>query len=144
MSTFACFGLSFLGQCSYDPATPISYFTLGDAVAAVAVTTGIEQFMKPIFVLRLRSQFMSLRRIYALIFFGVACVIVAAIVPSLSALHGLPFGYAIDWEILATIAFVIAYGSIASAIVWPVRVRPGGMRAFANEVATYLCFGVQF
>ena len=50
----ACFGLELLGMCKYDPQTPSqSYFTIGDAVAALAFTLAVQQFLKPIYQFRI-------------------------------------------------------------------------------------------
>jgi hypothetical protein len=53
---FPCFGLNVLGLCSYNPAQPSpTYFTIGDAVAALGFTLAILQLIKPIYLFRLRA-----------------------------------------------------------------------------------------
>jgi hypothetical protein len=52
----ACFGLKALGSCAYDPAKPFSvYFSVGNAVGALAFTLAVQQLLKPIYRFRLAA-----------------------------------------------------------------------------------------
>jgi hypothetical protein len=48
-ATFACFGVEWLGQCSYNPASPaLIYFSLGEVVGALAFTLAVQQLLRKI------------------------------------------------------------------------------------------------
>lgn len=139
MTTFACLGLSWLGQCAYNPAAPTPYFTLGDAVAAIAVTILLQQFMKPVFRLRLAARYLSLQTLYLLVFAGTGVVLVASIVPQIPGLHAVPLlGYALFWEILGTLLFAFVYGAIAITVVRPVKVKPQRIQALVSVLASLM------
>lgn len=109
-----CFGLEFLGTCKYDPKAPSpTYFTIGDAIAALAVTFAINQFLKPLYRLRLNVIGIGFGTIVSFVFFGAALSVVAAIVPSLSFLHGTPLSYPLNWEIMGGIIIGIIFGFFA-------------------------------
>jgi hypothetical protein len=134
-----CFGLEWLGLCNYDPAAPAAiYFSPGAAIGALAFTVAVQQLLRPIYRLRLRARYLSVSHLYIFVFSAVAATLVAAVVPSFPALHGGPWGYAIVWELLAAILFVIAYGAVAVAVAWPVRVHPKRIDDFARGVARLL------
>ena len=135
---YECLGISWLGMCSYDPSNPPVYFSLGDAVAAIAVTLALQSFMKPVYRLRLATRYLNLTRLYALIFVGVGLTVVAATVPSLPFLGSAIWRYSILWEVLATLFFVAAYGAVAITIVRPIRVREKQVERFTNAVANML------
>jgi hypothetical protein len=135
---FPCLGMTWLGMCSYDPGRAVSYFSLGDAVAAIAVTLALQNFMKPIYRLRLAARYLSLKRLYILIFAGVGMTMVAAIVPNLPFLGDGSLRYPIVWELCATVSFVVAYGAVALTIVRPLKVRLRRVEPFARAVATLL------
>jgi hypothetical protein len=135
----ACFGLRQFGLCDYDPAKPYSiYFAPGAAVGALAFTLAAQQLLKPVHRFHLRTRHLTLARIYICVFGGVAATIVAAILPNVSILHGGPWGYPINWEIMATALFVVAYSAVVLAIIRPVRVRPVGLPDFAQYAASLL------
>lgn len=139
MNSFACLGLTWLGMCAYNPSNPPqTYFTLGDAIAAIAVTLALQSFMKPVYRLRLAARFLSLQRLYMLIFAGVGITTIAALVPNLPFLGDGPWRYPILWELFAMVLFVIAYGAVAITVVRPVKVRPRQMERFARVVANIL------
>jgi hypothetical protein len=135
----ACFGISWLGLCQYNPASPTSiYFSLGEAVGALAFTLAVQQLLRPIYRFRLAVRGLKLSRLYMLVFAGVAAALIAALLPSLPVLHGSPAGYPVVWEIVAALFFAAAYGAVGIAMVRPVRVRPSGIPQFARGIATLL------
>jgi hypothetical protein len=68
---FPCLGLSILGMCSYNPAQPSPvYFSLGNAIAALGFTLAVQQFLKPIYLFRLRAYGLRLRYVLVVIFSG--------------------------------------------------------------------------
>ena len=136
---YACLGFSWLGLCNYNPAAPpFLYFSLGEAVGALAFTLAVQQLLKPIHRFRLSARYLALPYLYVLVFAGVGATLIAAIVPSFPILHGGPWGYAIVWEFLASMLFIVAYGAVVFAMVRPVRVRPKRIEDFARGAATLL------
>ncbi|MEY9592129.1 hypothetical protein ABIA06_004420 [Bradyrhizobium yuanmingense] len=143
-TTFACFGIESLGQCSYNPASPGNlYFSLGEVVGALAFTLAAQQLLKQVVIFRLNARYLKLTHVYGLVFLGVGASIVAAIVPNIPALHSGPSGYALNWEMLAALLFVGAYAAIVLALTKPVRVRPDQIEAFAREAARLLSTAVE-
>jgi hypothetical protein len=112
-----CLGISWLGLCNYNPAAPSSiYFSLGEAVGALAFTLAVQQLFKPIYRFRLRARHIKLVHLYTLVFAGVGATLVAAVLPSFPMLHGGPWGYAIVWEVIAALLFGVAYGMLAQSL----------------------------
>jgi hypothetical protein len=82
--TFACFGFEALGQCLYNPAQPrFTLFTVGDAIAALGFTLAIQQFLKPIYLFRLKTYGLKFGYLFSAIFFGFFCSLVAAFLPNI-------------------------------------------------------------
>jgi hypothetical protein len=138
-ATFACFGIESLGQCSYNPASPSNlYFSLGEVVGALAFTLAAQQLLKQVVIFRLSARYIPLNCVYLLVFAGVLAATIAAIVPNLPFLHRSPFGFAINWEILATALFVSAYATVVLALVVPVSVKPNRIEDFARGAVRLL------
>ena len=136
MAVVACVGIEWLGLCNYDPAAPAPiYFTLGNAVTALAFTLAVQNFLKPIYVFRLAIRHMTTKRLYSMVFAGAFLCVIAALVPRMSFLHSFPIGYAIVWEMLATALFLMAYGSVAIAAAVPIKVKPKRVPRFAQAAA---------
>lgn len=140
---FACFGLSFIGTCKYDPSAPANiYFTLGDAVAALSITLLIPQFLKPVYTLRLAIRRFPISHIYSTVFLGSFAVLIAAILPNLGAQKWLGIlGYPIFWEIVGASLFAIAYASLAYAFIKPAPIRPGALQKYAGISAEIISQG---
>lgn len=120
MSMFSCLGLSFLGQCEYNPSDPANlYFSIGEAVAALSITLVIPQFLKPIFIFRLKTQAIRLYHIYIFVFIATFFCIIAALIPNIEMDHVLPFHYPIFWELLAGLLFFVAFGALALPFLRP-------------------------
>jgi hypothetical protein len=135
----ACLGFDWLGLCNYDPAKPaLVYFDLGAAVGALAFTLAVQQLLKPIHRFRLAARHLTLVRVYISVFGAVVAVIIAAVLPNITSLHGGPWGYAINWEILATLLFALSYGAVVIAIVRPVRLKATKLPDFAQQAAQLL------
>lgn len=135
----ACLGLAWLGVCAYDPASPApTYFTLGNAITALAFTLAVQTFLKPIYRLRLRVRYLSLAHLYILIFAGVGMTFIAALVPNFPVLHGGWWGYAIVYELLATVLFAFAYGAVAIAVLRPISVSEKRVEQFTKATAKLL------
>ncbi len=119
----ACFGLELLGMCKYDPQAPSpSYFTIGDAVAALAFTLAVQQFLKPIYQFRLRAMGVRFSYVVCAAFIGAFLTVIAAIVPSVVFLRGTMLGHPLNWEIAGGLIIGVAYTivtiiSLRSAVV---------------------------
>jgi hypothetical protein len=134
-----CFGLRDFPNCSYDPSKPFSiYFSLGEAIGALAFTLTVQQLLKPIYRFRLTARHFSLARLYSIVFAGVAAIFFATFLPALPALHSTPWGYAITWELTGAALFASAYAAVVIAIIRPVRVRSKGIVDFAQLAASLL------
>lgn len=130
-----CLGIALLGQCNAASAV---YFDLGGAVAALGFILTVQQLLRPIYRFRLRARYLTLPRIYGLVFAGVGLVVVSATLPSLPQAPNNPFDYPILWELAATLLFAIAYGAVVLAVIKPVGVRPRSTERFAIASAWLL------
>jgi hypothetical protein len=138
-ATYACLGMAWLGQCKYNPGAPTGlYFSLGEVIGALAFTLAAQQLLKQIVLFRLSARYLALQHIYALVFVAVGAAIIGAVVPNLPVLHEKPWGYAINWEILAAVLFVVAYGAVVLALVRPVSVSPRRIEDFARGAGRLL------
>ena len=136
---YPCFGLSSLGLCAYNPAQPTpTYFTLGNAIAALGFTLAIQQLFKPIYLFRLRAY--GLRIIYLLsaVFMGAICAIVAMVLPNLPILHEGLLEYPIAWELLGGLLISVAYGIAAFISVRPARINPFNLLPFVRAALALL------
>ena len=134
-----CFGFEIFGLCNYDPSGPAStYFSVGDAIAALAFTLAVQQFLKPIFIFRLNARGISLFWLYGLVFCGFLSAMIAAVLPSLPIDRELPFAYPIVWEIIGASLFAISYGLLAFGSIWPLRIKEGQVPKFVKAAAGYL------
>ena len=71
---YPCFGLSALGLCAYNPAQPSpTYFTVGNAIAALGFTLAIQQLFKPIYRFRLRAYGLRILYLVWAVFLGAFC-----------------------------------------------------------------------
>ncbi len=136
---YACLGISWLGMCSYNPSAPSPvYFSLGEAIGALAFTLAVQQLLKPVYRFRLFARHIRPSHLYMLVFAGAAATAVGAVVPIFSALHRGPWGYPIVWELLGATLFAAAYGAVVFSMVVPVRVRKKRIEDFARGVAGIL------
>jgi hypothetical protein len=135
----ACFGLRTFQACDYDPAKPYAiYFAPGAAVGALVFTLTVQQLLKPVYRFRLIARRLPLGRLYICVFTAVSFLLIAAILPNIPTLHGGPWGYALNWEILATLLFIFAYSAVVVAVVYPINVGPARLREFAQHAANLL------
>ncbi|OAN49513.1 hypothetical protein [Magnetospirillum moscoviense] len=134
----SCLGLSLEG-CAYDPAnTAIVYFTLGDVVAALGVTLIVPQFLKPIYLFRLKVRRISLIAIYGLVFVGTLPIAIAALLPQFPIPRVAIIGHPLFWEFVGIILFVTAYGSLAFGSLAPITIRAGTVERFVRAGAALL------
>jgi hypothetical protein len=136
---FDCLGLSILGDCNYNPSDHgLSYFSIGEAIAALSVTLAIPQILKPIYRFRLDCSRFSLKLIYISVFIGAGCVLVAGLLPNFVAENTSPFAFPIVWEIFGAAFFTTAFLRLAVATTLPAKVRPSNIIKFAKLTAEFL------
>jgi hypothetical protein len=134
-----CLGIELLGECTYKPASPYGvYFSLGEAISALAFTVAVQQLLKPIFLLRLDARLLSVGRLYIAVFVGALAVLISALVPHFPVLHSGPWGYPIVWEILAAVIFGSAYGIVIWTASRPATATPRTMVRFCGASARLL------
>ena len=135
----ACLGVIAWGQCLYDPGNPaFSYFGLGEAVAALAFTLAVPQFIKPIYRMRLEARRVRILHIYGLAFGGAAFALIGGLLPHLPVPRSAPFAYPVVWEMAGGCLFAIAFGLLAFGSIVPLTARAGRVRSFAQAVARFL------
>jgi hypothetical protein len=138
-SEFFCLGIQALGRCNYNPASPgSSIFTVGDAIAALAFTLALQQFLKPIFEFRIRTWGIPLIGFYGLPFAGAACVLIGSLWPHLPVPHSWPIFYPIVWEIAGAILFGAAYAAVAFIALKPAVASTRSIVRFTRAGATLL------
>lgn len=136
---YPCFGLEILGMCKYDPRAPSpSYFTIGDAVAALAFTLAVQQFLKPIYRFRIRALGIRLTYVVAAVFVGAFCTVIAAAAPSLAFAHGTIWGHPLFWEIAGGLVIGAAYAIVAALSLRPAVVSNRNIRSFVRSGAELL------
>jgi hypothetical protein len=134
-----CLGIAVLGQCSYDPTSPAHvYFSIGEAVAALSITLIVPQFLRPIYVFRLRSRAVKEWHIYACVLAATAMVIFAAILPSLGVSSGALWTYPILWESGAGILFFLAIATLVFAVFRPAKPASVNLERFALGAVDFL------
>jgi hypothetical protein len=127
----ACFGFELLGMCKYDPQAPSpASFTIGDAVAALAFTLAVQQFLKPIYRFRLLAMGIRFSHLVSAVFVGAVFTVFAAAVPNIGLLQGTPLGYALNWEIAGGLIIGIAYAVVAGISLRPARVTKRNIEVF--------------
>lgn len=113
---YPCLGLKILGLCKYDPASPsISYFSLGEAIAAIALVGIFYERLTPKLRFRIRLYPSWFRT-------AIGCFSIGVFLPFLAALPmiGYPtvalIGYPIFWELIG--AFLIFVAVIIVIIIY--------------------------
>ncbi len=139
MEQFSCLGLSILGSCSYNPAQPANiYFGMGEAIAALGFTLAIQQFLKPIYLFRLRAYGLKLWYIFLCIFLGFISVVFAALLPNLPIAHNSTFSYPLIWELLGAVLIGGAYGVTAFISLTPARAYNWSLLPFVRAAGHLL------
>ena len=136
---FPCLGISALGMCNYNPAQPSPvYFTIGDAVSALAFLLAVQQFLKPIYRFRLRANGLKIRYLVVTMFLGALCTLVAALIPNLGNLNLGPFSYPLNWELSGGVLIFAAYAATAYISLRPARIHKYNLSLFCNAGASLL------
>jgi len=117
-----CLGIKAFGWCHYNPLQPgITYFSIGEAIASLALLFAFFQLATPTSRFRLAvrptMKWVALG-LFALAFF---CVVGAAIIPSVLG-HVVPLvGFPIFWEVLAGLLIFTGVLLLAFIYSWPAR-----------------------
>ena len=115
------------------------YFSIGDAIAGLGIFLLIPQYLKPIYVFRLRVLGMGLRVLYALPAFGFAAVVIAALVPNLPESVPVLIRTPLLWELIAAFLWAGSYGVLGWVSIVPAHPSPrsiaGYVRAGVNLLA---------
>src|ERR1035441_3341452 len=136
---YPCFGLSILGLCAYNPAQPTpTYFTLGNAIAALGFTLAIQQLLKPIYLFRLRAFGLRIRCLLSFVFMGAFCAVVAMVLPNLPISHEGSFQYPIIWELFGGLLIGAAYGAAGFISLTPARIYPFNLVPFVRAAMALL------
>ena len=126
-------------MCSYNPLQPSpTYFTIGDAVSALAFLLAIQQFLKPIYRFRLGANGLKIRYLVTMVFLGALCSVVAALIPNLPNLNLGPLSYPIVWEFLGGFLIFLAYSTTAYISLQPARLHKYNITQFCNAGASLL------
>lgn len=126
-------------HCSYDPANAaFSYFGLGEAVAALAFTLAVPQFIKPIYRMRLAARRIRISYIFSLAFCGAGLGLIGGLLPHLPIQRNFPLAYPVIWEVAGGFLFAVAFGLLAFGSVLPLTAKKGRVRDFAQATAEFL------
>jgi hypothetical protein len=136
---YLCLGLSFLGSCFYNPAQPTPiYFSIGNAIAALALTLAIQQFLNPIYRFRLRAYGLKIGYLILPVFLGFGCTLVAALLPYLPLPRKSFLEYPVVWEFFGSVLIATAYGAAAFIIFRPARIYRFNLYWFVGAGAALL------
>jgi hypothetical protein len=108
---------------------PNVYFSIGDAIAGLGIFLLIPQYLKPIYVFRLRVLGIGLRWIYALPGLGFLCVLTAALTSEAPSWVPVFLRTPLLWEIMGGMLYAISYSALAWVYIFPAR---SGRRSLAN------------
>lgn len=136
---FECLGFGFLGDCAYNPLDPHHiYFSLGEALAALGLILVIIQFLKPIYLFRLKAYGIRTWQLLLTMSLGATCTLIAAFVPNLSFMQISFIGYPIFWEILGFVLIGGTYLFAAFIAVVPAKVNKRTLISFVRAGALLL------
>ena len=136
---YPCFGISFWGLCAYNPAQPApTYFTVGDAIAALGFMLAIQQLFKPIYRFRLRAYGLRILYLAWAVFLGALCSVVALLLPNLPLSHSGMFEYPITWELIGGLFIGGAYAVVAVVSLKPARLHSFNLMPFVRAASNVL------
>ncbi len=100
-----------------------TYFTVGDAIAALGFMLAIQQLFKPIYRFRLRAYGLRILYLAWAVFLGALCSVVALLLPNLPLSHNGLFEYPITWELIGGLFIGGAYAVVAVVSLKPARLH---------------------
>src|SRR5690349_17942146 len=98
------------------------YFTIGDAVAGLGIFLLIPQFLKPVYVFRLRVLGLGLRTLYATAALGFICVFGGALAAHNPELFPVVLRSPPIWEYAAGFLYATSYTALGLVYIFPARV----------------------
>ncbi len=119
------------------------YFSIGDAVAGLGIFLLIPQFLKPIYVFRLRVIGIGLRTLYAAAALGFMCVMIAAIVPNFDNIRPAFLGVSLVWEVIGGLLYATSYSALGWVYIFPARVSPRSITKYVRAGANLLASGTE-
>jgi hypothetical protein len=114
------------------------YFSIGDAVAALGIFLIIPQFLKPIYLFRLRVIGVGLRTLYGMAALGFLCVLIASLVPLLPEAVPAPIRTALIWEIAGGMCFAMCYTALGWVYIFPARAGTRSIRQYVRAGSNLL------
>lgn len=131
-----------IGQSSYDPASPNRiYFSIGSAVATIALLLAFSQLIRPIVKLRLSTGYIKPPVAFVFFIIAILFVFVAAILPFIPGTALPLLGYPVFWEIIAGLLFVILSIVILWKINRPVKFNRRNYKYFFNSCTPVISRG---
>jgi hypothetical protein len=121
---------------SYNP-----YFSIGDAVAGLGIFLLIPQFLKPIYVFRLRVLGIGLRTLYALSGTGFLCVVMGALCVHYNDSFPVTFRNPLIWELAGGFLYAAAYSALGLVYIFPARASLGSITKYVRAGAQFLASG---
>src|SRR6185436_13863209 len=114
------------------------YFSIGDAVAALGIFLIIPQFLKPIFLFRLRVIGIGLRTLYGMAALGFLCVLTAALVPLLPEWVPAPLRATLLWEVAGGMSFALCYTALGWVYIFPARAGTRSIKQYVRAGSNLL------
>src|SRR5260370_41760066 len=97
----ACLGVKAFGLCRYDPLKPHAvYFSVGEAIGALAFLLAFTQLVTPGLTFRLRVHNRRAWVAFSLFAAAFGCVVVAALIPAVLGYVIPVVGFPIFWEVV--------------------------------------------
>ena len=140
-SEIYCLGLKTLGECSYNPADPKAYFTLGNLLSVIALLLAISQLTRPIIKFRIRSHNFSYKTLVTLLAIAISSVFLATILPFIPGTALPVIGYPVFWELLSASLFVGAGIYVIWAITKPAKFSPKNAEEYLNATVSFIAKG---
>jgi hypothetical protein len=139
MNLFPCLGMSNFGLCTYNPAAPsANYFTVEGAIAALAFTLAIQQFVRPLYRFRMRAYGLKLSYFVVAVFVGAFCSVIAMLLPNLPLSHEGLLEYPVFWELMGGLVIILAYGGATLISLSAARVTRRNLLTFVRAGAELL------
>jgi hypothetical protein len=118
---------------SYNP-----YFSIGDAVAGLGIFLLIPQFLKPIYVFRLRVLGIGLRTLYALSGTGFLCVVMGALCVRYNDSLPQDLRNPLAFELAGGFLYAAAYSALGLVYIFPARASLGSITKYVRAGAQFL------
>lgn len=133
--------LETLGACGSGQSMGNVYFSIGDAIAGLGIFLLIPQYLKPIYVFRLRVIGIGLRWLYAFPGLGFLCVVMASIVPHFPSQVPLFIRLPLAWELVGAALYAVSYVALAWVYIFPARSAPRSISNYVRAGTNLLASG---